>query len=64
MEVKKKLTKKQFDSLILKAYKSTPAPKSVELAKHWTKKHSNDDMFMLWNDMWAKNSQLLSKKKF
>ena len=63
MEVKKKLTKKQFDSLILKAYKSTPAPKSVELAKHWTKKHSNDDMFMLWNDMWAKNSQLLSNKK-
>ena len=57
------MNKKQFDSLILKAYKSTPAPKSVELAKHWTKEHSNDHMFMLWNDMWAKNSQLLSNKK-
>ena len=57
------MNKKQFDSLILKAYKSSSAPKSVELAKHWTEKHSNDNMFMLWNDMWAKNSQLLSNKK-
>ena len=63
MEVKKKLTKKQFDGLILKAYKSSPSPKSVELVKEWTEKHSNDNMFMLWNNMWAKNSQLLSNKK-
>ena len=62
MEVKKKVTKKQFDSLILKAYKSIPVPKSVELAKKWIKKHSNDAMFMHWNDLWAKNSQLLSNK--
>jgi hypothetical protein len=59
----KKLTKKQFNSLILKAYKSTPAPKSVELARKWTETHGNDGMFMHWNNMWAKNSQLLSNKK-
>jgi hypothetical protein len=62
MEVKKTLTKKQFDSLILKAYRSTPAPKSVELAKKWKEKHGNDDMFMHWDDLWAKNSQLFSNK--
>ena len=59
----KKLTKKQFNSLILKAYKSTPAPKSVELARKWTETHGTNGMFMHWNNMWAKNSQLLSNKK-
>jgi hypothetical protein len=63
MEVKKKLTKKQFDGLILKAYKSSPSPKSVELVKEWIEKHSNYDMFTHWNNTWVKNFQLLSNKK-
>ena len=57
------MNKKQFDSLILKAYGSTPAPKSIKLAKEWMMKHGNNHMFTHWNDTWVKNSQLFSNKK-